>query len=68
MLSARLAGTVTTTTLVALALYELSRDTNLQSRLREEISQFHGTGPGGEATYNELQTKLPLLDAFCKET
>lgn len=46
---------------------ELARHPDMQSRLRQEILDFRGSGPGGEPTYNELLTKLPYLDATVKE-
>lgn len=63
-----MAGTETTSTTIALGLFELAKNQDFQRRLREEVNEYQGSGPGGEATYAELQTKLPLLDAFCKET
>ncbi|KAJ7705389.1 cytochrome P450, partial [Mycena rosella] len=44
------------------ALIELSRNSDMQSKLREEILRV-----GGDPTYEELTTSLPFLDAFVCE-
>ncbi|KIO30005.1 hypothetical protein M407DRAFT_242362 [Tulasnella calospora MUT 4182] len=49
------------------ALYELARNPEMQDKLRKEMTEFVGSGPGGEPTYEEYQSQLPYLDAVCKE-
>ncbi|KAG8903763.1 hypothetical protein FRB99_002790 [Tulasnella sp. 403] len=61
------AGHETTSATAAFALLELARNRDIQARLRQEIIEFEGSEPGGEPSYTEFQTKLPLLDAVCKE-
>ncbi|KAG6887487.1 hypothetical protein C0992_012062 [Termitomyces sp. T32_za158] len=56
------AGYETVSAVIAWTLYELSRDQILQAKLREEI---HGAT---EASFDELNSKYPLLDAVVKET
>ncbi|KAG5339902.1 hypothetical protein C0989_003049 [Termitomyces sp. Mn162] len=48
--------------IIAWTLYELSRDQTLQSKLREEVRG------ATDATFDELNSKYPLLDAVLKET
>ncbi|KAG8903764.1 hypothetical protein FRB99_002791 [Tulasnella sp. 403] len=62
------AGHETTSGTAAFSLFELARNPDIQARLRQEITGFEGSGPDGEPSYAEFQTKLPLLDAVCKET
>ena len=51
-----------------MALLELARREDLQTALRKEITEFGGSGPGGQLTYDDfLGPSLPLLDAICKE-
>ena len=47
---------------------ELARNPDLQARLREERDAFEGTNSGAAPTYDDYLTKLPLLDAVCRET
>ncbi|GLB36521.1 putative cytochrome p450 [Lyophyllum shimeji] len=56
------AGYETVSALIAWLLYELSRNPELQSDVREEVST--ATDP----TFDELNNKFPLLDAVLKET
>ncbi|KAG6885524.1 hypothetical protein C0993_000520 [Termitomyces sp. T159_Od127] len=56
------AGYETVSAVIAWMLYELSRDQTLQAKLREEI---HGVT---DASFDELNSKYPLLDAVLKET
>jgi cytochrome P450 len=58
------AGHETTAGAVAFALYELARDQETQSKLRDEILRFPA-----EVGYDELSNAdtFPLLDAVCKE-
>ncbi len=60
-------GHETTSATLNFTLMELARNKEMQDRLRKELTEFQGSGPGGEPTYEELQTKLPYLDAVCKE-
>ncbi|KAG5633069.1 hypothetical protein DXG03_008591, partial [Asterophora parasitica] len=46
------------------ALIELSRNPEVQSKLREELSQFTTEDP----TYEQLTNGLPYLDAVVTET
>lgn len=50
---------------MAFALYELAKDQETQTRLRDEILRFPA-----EIGYDELSNAdtFPLLDAVCKET
>ena len=49
------------------ALLELARNKDVQDKLRRELLEFNGSGPGGEPTYEEYQSKLPYFDAVIKE-
>ncbi|KAG8948992.1 hypothetical protein FRC03_000504 [Tulasnella sp. 419] len=62
-----LVGHETTSDTINYALLELSRHPELQTRLRQELLDFQGSGPGGEPSYEEFQSKLPFLDAVMKE-
>ncbi|EJU05969.1 cytochrome P450 [Dacryopinax primogenitus] len=55
------AGYDTTSTTLLWALHELSLNPTAQSKLREELSQFH------EPTYDHLREKMVYLDAVVKE-
>lgn len=58
------AGTDTTSTAMSRALQELSIHLDIQTRLREEVTQ---ASKYGEMDYETLSA-LPILDAVCKET
>ncbi|KAF8592546.1 cytochrome P450, partial [Ramaria rubella] len=58
----QLVGHETTSTSLSYTIWELARNSEKQQRLRGEALAFTG-----EPTYEELQTKLPYLDACCKE-
>ncbi|KAG8952767.1 hypothetical protein FRC04_003690 [Tulasnella sp. 424] len=60
-------GHETTSNALNFSLLELARHPEIQDKLRKEITEFVGSGPGGEPTYEEYQSKLPYLDAVCKE-
>lgn len=60
-------GHETTSNALNFALYELARNPEMQDKLRKEITEFVGSSPNGEPTYEEYQSKLPYLDAVCKE-
>ena len=49
------------------ALLALAQNKEVQQRLRQEIVAFQGSGQGREPTHEELLTRLPYLDAVCKE-
>lgn len=52
---------------LAMTAWEVARRPELQSALREELSQFKG-GKSGRPRYDDFTgTKLPLLDAVVKE-
>lgn len=51
---------------VALACLELARNPTFQNKLRMEILEAKLTS--GHPTYQELESKLPFLDAVCRET
>ncbi|KAG6891095.1 hypothetical protein C0995_014185 [Termitomyces sp. Mi166 len=56
------AGYETVSAVIAWILYELSQDQTLQSKLREEIHD------ATDASFDELNSRYPLLDAVLKET
>ncbi|KAG8987613.1 hypothetical protein FRB90_003252, partial [Tulasnella sp. 427] len=60
-------GHETTSAALNFSLLELARHPEIQEKLRKEVTDFVGSGPGGEPTYEEYQSKLPYLDAVCKE-
>lgn len=60
-------GHETTSAAINFSLLELARNPEMQEKLRKEVTDFVGSGPGGEPTYEEYQSKLPYLDAVCKE-
>ncbi|KAG8910565.1 hypothetical protein FRC00_007987 [Tulasnella sp. 408] len=60
-------GHETTSAAINFSLLELARNPEMQEKLRKEVTDFVGSGPGGEPTYEEFQSKLPYLDAVCKE-
>ncbi|KAG2364256.1 cytochrome P450 [Suillus spraguei] len=57
-----LAGYETTSTSLTWALIELSRHSDVQTRLREELLAF-----GADPTYDQLKANLPYLDAVVHE-
>ncbi|KAG2147447.1 cytochrome P450 [Suillus bovinus] len=57
-----LAGYETTSITLTWALIELSRHTDIQTRLREELLAF-----GPDPTYDQLKANLPYLDAVVHE-
>ncbi|KAF8601601.1 cytochrome P450 [Ceratobasidium sp. AG-I] len=57
-----IAGNETTAGSLSFAFYELARHPELQVRLREEIVQLER-----EPTYDDYNTRMPLLDAITKE-
>ncbi|KAF8075773.1 cytochrome P450 [Lyophyllum atratum] len=59
-----LAGYETTAISLTWTLIELSRNPEVQAKLREELSQLQGQ----DATYEQLTTGLPYLDAVACET
>ncbi|KAH0830184.1 cytochrome P450 [Lanmaoa asiatica] len=56
------AGSETTGQSLAYAIWELARHPDIQSRLREEVVSYLGS-----PSYDDLQTKLPYLDAVTRE-
>ncbi|KAH0830185.1 cytochrome P450 [Lanmaoa asiatica] len=56
------AGSETTGRSLAYVIWELARHPDIQSRLREEVMSFPGS-----PSYDDLQTKLPYLDAVTRE-
>ncbi|KAG2096080.1 cytochrome P450 [Suillus discolor] len=58
-----LAGYETTSISLTWALIELSRHSDVQTRLREELLAF-----GPDPTYDQLKANLPYLDAVVHET
>lgn len=60
-------GHETTSATINFTLLELGKNKDIQDRLRREIVAFTGSGPNGEATYEDYQTKMPFLDAVLKE-
>ncbi|KAG8897481.1 hypothetical protein FRB99_008122 [Tulasnella sp. 403] len=63
-----LVGHETTSATLNYTLMELARNKDVQDKLRQEILDFQGSGPGGQPTYDEFQSKLPYLDAVAKES
>ncbi|KAG8952769.1 hypothetical protein FRC04_003692 [Tulasnella sp. 424] len=61
-------GHETTSAAINFSLLELARHPEMQERLRREVTEFVGSGPGGEPTYEEYQSKMPYLDAVCRES
>lgn len=61
-----IAGNETTSATLSFTLFELARDLPLQKRLRQELRQFRPDS-GEEPTYEDYQSRLPLLDAITKE-
>lgn len=59
-----MAGFETSAQTLAYAIWELARNQDMQDRLRCEISQFGGR----ELIHEELQSKLPYMDAVLRET
>ncbi|KAJ6598486.1 cytochrome P450 [Mycena vulgaris] len=57
-----LAGYETTAISLTWAFIELARNSNIQSKLREELLRV-----GGDPTWEELTSNLPFLDAFTCE-
>ncbi|KAM5543816.1 hypothetical protein V8D89_002433 [Ganoderma adspersum] len=58
-----ISGHETTTQTLGFTIYELSRQPEIQAKLREEIAAFKG-----EPTFDDFQTRLPYLDAVLRET
>ncbi|THU91655.1 cytochrome P450 [Dendrothele bispora CBS 962.96] len=56
------AGYETVSSVVSWVLYELSTNTSIQDRVREEIST------AGDPSFDEFNTKFPILDAVIHET
>ncbi|GJE90539.1 cytochrome P450 [Phanerochaete sordida] len=56
-------GNDTSTQTLSFLIWELARHPDVQERLREELKTFPG-----EPSFDDLQTKLPYLDAVLKET
>lgn len=53
---------------LAMLLWELAKRPRLQLALREEITNFRGSGPNERSAYDDyVGSKLPLLDAVVKE-
>ncbi|KAG9014259.1 hypothetical protein FRB94_013569 [Tulasnella sp. JGI-2019a] len=63
-----IAGFETTAASLNYALYNLAHNIPMQDRLRHELRDFVSSGETGEPTYDELISKLPVLDAVVKET
>ncbi|KAG5718713.1 hypothetical protein E4T56_gene16594 [Termitomyces sp. T112] len=57
-----ISGFETTTTVVGFAAWELSRHSEKQARLREELLTVNG-----QPTYKDIHERLPYLDATLKE-
>lgn len=58
-----MAGHEATTLTLGYSLFELSRNPEIQERLRDELTSF-----GAESTYDDYSRRLPYLDAVLKET
>jgi cytochrome P450 len=54
-------GFETTAQVIGHAIWQLARHPKIQDELRQEVSSLPG------ATFDELSTKMPLLDAVLKE-
>ncbi|KAI0056906.1 cytochrome P450 [Artomyces pyxidatus] len=61
------AGTDTTSTALARALYLLSQHQDIQDKLRQELNDAHAAAGGTDLSYDAL-VDLPYLDALCRET
>ncbi|KAI0759413.1 cytochrome P450 [Trametes elegans] len=59
----KISGHETTTQTLGFTVFELSRHSEVQKKLREELRCFPH-----EPTYDDYQTQLPYLDAVLKET
>lgn len=63
-----LAGNETTAQVLSFTIYALSQHNDVQRRLRKEILEFQATlVPGTEPSYDDYLSKMPYLDAVCKE-
>lgn len=62
----RFAGYETTAGALGFSLFALAHDASLQARLREELDDFQ-RNTGREPTYDDFNSRLPLMDAVCKE-
>lgn len=60
-------GHETISTTLCFSLFALAHDLPFQQRLRDELKRFKSDA-GREPTYNDYLTRLPVLDAMCKET
>ncbi|KAF8643360.1 hypothetical protein AX16_009088 [Volvariella volvacea WC 439] len=58
-----MAGSETTSQTIGYALWELGRNPDVQRKLREEGFAF-----SSDPTYDDIQGKMPYLDAFARET
>lgn len=59
-----MAGHETTSQTLSYTLWELARNPDKQSRLREELIDYGGRDP----SYDDFMNKLPYLDAVCRES
>lgn len=62
-ISCSMAGSETTSQTLGYAIWELARNPEVQHRLRAELESFER-----DASYDDLHTKLPYLDAVMRET
>ncbi|TGZ80474.1 cytochrome P450 [Ascodesmis nigricans] len=62
-----IAGTITTSTTISMALYELSRNKGLQTRLYQELLEAFPNSPYDEITVDVVKG-LPYLNAVINET
>ena len=58
----------TTSNAISRVLWILSRNIDVQTKLREEIRNAYEGFGGDKLGYDELMGRLPYLDAVCRET
>ncbi|KAF9556696.1 cytochrome P450 [Agrocybe pediades] len=57
-----MSGSETTSQTMSYALWELAKNPEVQAKLRREITSFHV-----DLSYDDIQDRMPYLDAVCKE-
>ncbi len=63
-----MAGYETTSTILAVTLFHLARDPEVQERAREEVDAAFESGDGRDLDYRSLQQRLPYLEAVLQES